>query len=95
MNGDNQMNQFPIADKPARGPVFGIVIIVLLIIIGGIYILSSRSEEQPPADTTTVPAVPAPTDSPAGREESDLSDLEDEIKALETDLQTLEQEAAQ
>ncbi|MBI4136144.1 MAG: hypothetical protein HY481_01125 [Candidatus Vogelbacteria bacterium] len=96
MNGDNQMNQFPIADKPSRGPMLGIVIIIILIILGGIYILSSRSgaPEEPPADTS-----PIPTESPAGRDDigqtPDLTDLETEARALETDLQNLDREATQ
>lgn len=94
------MNQFPIADKPSRGPMLGIVIIVLLIILGGIYILSSRSGAPAPTDLTT------PTDSPAGRngdvntplgagQTPDLSDLETEASGLGTDLQNLDQESGQ
>jgi len=89
------MNQFPIADSPSKGPMLGIVIIIILIILGGIYILSSRSgaPEEPPAGTS-----PIPTESPAGRDDGqteDLTDLETEADALETDLQNLDQEAAQ
>ncbi len=95
------MNQFPIADRPSKGPMLGIIIIVLLIILGGIYILSSRGgRPEQPADTTI------PTDSPAGRngdgatspdvgQTPDLSDLETEADGLGADLQNLDQEAAQ
>ena len=103
MNGDNQINQFPITDKmPSRGPVFGTVIIILLIILGGIYILASRSSKPKPTDNTTTT-----TESPAGRDGTfqttpepatqtpDLSDLDAEAQMLELDLQTLETETNQ
>lgn len=100
------MNQFPIADRPSKGPMLGIVIIVILIILGGIYILASRDKGQLPDSGFGNGDTTAPTDSPAGRngaggapldagQTSNLSDLETEAGALETDLQNLDQEAAQ
>ena len=97
------MNQFPIAEKTSKGPTFGIIIIVLLIIIGGIYILTSRSNETSPAGDT--PPIDSPaggsgygetvTPAPVAPAPQDVSDLEAEAEALETDLGTLDQEAAQ
>ena len=94
MNGEEQMNQFPIADnanKSSKGPVLGIIIIILLIILGGFYVLTSR--KQPPQN-----GLP-PTDSPAGRTGDldaaatpDLTDLEAEAQNLDSDLQNLDQE---
>ncbi len=91
------MNQFPIADSPSKGPMLGIVIIVILIILGGLYILSARrGAPDQPADTAS------PTDSPTGAfappdigQTPNLTDLETEAGGLDTDLQNLNQEAAQ
>lgn len=100
------MNQFPIAEQPSKGPMLGIVIIVILIILGGIYILASRDKGQLPDSGFGNDGATPPTDSPAGRngdsaaplntgQTPDLTDLETETSALETDLQNLDQEAAQ
>ena len=51
------MNNFPINDKPSKGPMLGTIIIILIIIIGGIYIISSRQSAETPS-----PAGELPTD---------------------------------
>jgi len=84
MNGEEQMNQFPITDKPSKGPVLGIAIIIILIVLGGIYILTSRK----PAE------APSPLDIPDNQDVQlvpDLTDLEMEAQSLDSDLQALDQ----
>ena len=67
MNGDNTINNFPINDKPSKGPVLGTIIIVLIIIIGGIYIIASKRGDNapvvPPTDETPIDGT-VPTGSP-------------------------------
>ena len=98
------MNNFPIAEKPSKGPILGTIIIVLLIIIGGIYILSSRKApvapvgpEVTPTDTTTgaTPTNPAPTTDNqfTTPPNTDVSALEQEANGLGADLKTLDQDA--
>lgn len=94
------MNNFPIADKPSRGPMLGTIIIVLLIIIGGIYIVSSRRGEEttpivPPTDqpenpTNVAPAASADTQAAAltglDAVQNDLTAGEADLKSLETEI---------
>ena len=93
------MNNFPIADKPSRGPMLGTIIIVLLIIIGGIYIVSSRRggeittpppTDQPENPTNVAPAASADTQAAAltglDAVQSDLTASEADMKSLETEI---------
>ena len=108
MNGDTSMNNFPIGEKPSKGPLLGTIIIVLLIVIGGIYIVSSRRGETP------APTDGLPTDQPnpvsgtvdngdntvpigtaIGNETNALNGLnaiEGDINSSETDLNNLDKE---
>lgn len=80
------MNQFPITDKPSKGPVLGIVIIIILIILGGIYILTSRQPAEAPS--------PLDANAPIVELVPDLTDLEIEAQDLNNDLESLDQDAA-
>lgn len=102
MNGDNSINNFPINDKPSKGPILGTVIIVLIIIIGGIYIITSKSGEAPiipPTDNAPIDTPPPATltPPPTGAEANQaalagLGSVESDLNASEADLQILETE---
>ncbi len=107
MNGDTSMNNFPIADKPSRGPLLGTIIIVLIIIIGGIYIMASRKDtptvpptDQPDTTTGTTPidqtsATPtsvAPNADTQAAALAGLDAVQGDLTAIETDLKSLETE---
>jgi len=83
------MNQFPITDKPSKGPVLGIVIIILLIVLGGVYILTSRK----PAEAPLVDPINQEQLDIEYQLSQDLDNLEAEAQGLGNDLQTLDQDA--
>ncbi|MEK7585006.1 MAG: hypothetical protein AAB455_00585 [Patescibacteria group bacterium] len=100
MNGEQQMNQFPMAEKSSKGALFGTIIIILLIILGGIYILASRTPSDVPADetpaNTTTDANGQPVTSfTTTAENTSVADLEAEATGLAADLGSLDQEVTQ